>query len=231
MTFGFRGTRSITEATPRPSGPARSLQQRKNADQRRRSDMEPSKWSNRGKPLIAATALALGGAMTLSAGAADTSGDRTYMPDYCTNRDVNCVVPDGAAPPARAGAPASVGSAGSATSGSANTTAGSGTGTGGVPTVPAVPTLSGQVPSLPGPIPSLPAQVPTLSGQVPGLPAQIPSATSSASSPDIAPNPTTARTLGRSTGGAATGSSAGSGASGTSAGSGAAAAGGGAARR
>ncbi len=176
--------------------------------------------------LLAAIAAAVAGMLAAPAGnAADLSSERTYMPDYCSNRDVNCVVPDGPPPPLRGGAAAPLsgssasgnpGSAASGISGSSNT--GAGTGTGGVLTVPAVPTALGQVPSLPAQVPSLPAQVPTLSGQPPALPAQVPSTTSGGGAPNIAPNPNTARTLGRSSGGAS--GTFGTGASGTSTGGG-----------
>src|SRR5688500_14151660 len=43
-------------------------------------------------------ALAAGLACAAGAYAADTSTERTTMPDYCTQRDVNCVMPDNTTP-------------------------------------------------------------------------------------------------------------------------------------
>ena len=43
-------------------------------------------------------ALAAGLACAASAYAADTSTERTTMPDHCTQRDVNCVIPDNTTP-------------------------------------------------------------------------------------------------------------------------------------
>lgn len=59
---------------------------------------------------------------------ADASSERTSMPDFCSNRDVNCVVPDGAPPPARAAQPQAV-TPPTAGTASGSTATGSGTGT------------------------------------------------------------------------------------------------------
>ena len=117
-------------------------------------------------------------AVTSAAFGADSSTERTSMPDYCSNRGVNCVIPDG--PPVvrgRAGivtgsSPVITPPVGGSSSGTATA----------IPTVPSVPALPAQVPSLFGQAPGLPAQVPSLFGQVPTLPAQVPSATSGTTS-------------------------------------------------
>ena len=43
-------------------------------------------------------ALVAGLACAAGAYAADTSTERTSMPDHCTQRDVNCVIPDNTTP-------------------------------------------------------------------------------------------------------------------------------------
>lgn len=50
------------------------------------------------KTTLVAAALAFVAAAPL-ASAADASTERTTMPDVCSNRDVNCVLPDGPPPP------------------------------------------------------------------------------------------------------------------------------------
>lgn len=55
------------------------------------------------RSLRIAVALALAG--IAGAAAPATLTDRTTMPDFCSERDVNCVLPDGTPPPARAGVP------------------------------------------------------------------------------------------------------------------------------
>jgi hypothetical protein len=44
---------------------------------------------------LVAVATALGAATAIAAHGADSSTDRTSMPDSCSERDVNCVIPDG----------------------------------------------------------------------------------------------------------------------------------------
>ena len=100
--------------------------------------------------IVWAVALAVSGACTY---AADSSTERTTMPDFCSNRDVNCVIPDGPSPVRVFGAGAG-GVVPSLPVGS--------TSSGGATQVPAVPALSGQVPSLFGEVPALPGQVPTV---------------------------------------------------------------------
>ena len=53
-------------------------------------------------------ALALGAAMNSTAVAADTSEDPTSMPDYCSNLDVNCILPGTGQPVLRALPPTTV---------------------------------------------------------------------------------------------------------------------------
>jgi len=122
-----------------------------------------------------------------TAHAADAT-DRTAMPDFCSNREVTCVLPDGP-PPRRARGAAGLGDSTVVITppvGSTSTGAGSVGATPSVPSVPAlpgqVPSVTGGVPTLSGQVPALPAQVPTLSGSVPALPGQVPSATSGTAS-------------------------------------------------
>lgn len=120
------------------------------------------------------------------------STDRTTMPDFCSNRDVNCVLPDGAQPRVVTGGgtpttPVQTPTPPSAASGAPlgktpvvvppTTVPGVTTvltppvGTNGAtgPSVPAVPALPGGIPTLSGGIPSLPGAVPSLPGGVPSL--------------------------------------------------------------
>ena len=147
---------------------------------------------------------ALSGPVTRAADATD----RTAMPDFCSNRNVTCVLPDGPAPRLRARAPSPGDPSIVITAPVGSTSTGAG-GVGGTPTVPSVPALPGQVPSLPGgvpalsgQVPALPAQVPSLSGSVPALPAQVPSTTTSTTSAGTTSSSGgTASTTGTATGG------------------------------
>ena len=122
------------------------------------------------------------------------STERTSMPDYCSNRDVNCVLPDGAAPrivtgggtPALPNGPTLPTATPTATTATApanvrGATPFPSTTTGGVTTVVTPPaastsgTASASGPSVPA-VPALPGGIPTLSsGSGPSLPGGVPS--------------------------------------------------------
>lgn len=116
------------------------------------------------KPMLIAVAAALAAVTTAPlASAADASRERTTMPDFCSNRDVTCVLPDGAPPRA---APGTGKNAIVVTPPATPATApGLVGGTTATPTVPASP---GQAPSLGNTGPSLGNTVPALPSQVPG---------------------------------------------------------------
>ena len=75
---------------------------------------------------------AFAAALLAGAAFAADSGDRTSMPDGCSERDVNCVIPDGS--PRRRGDPER-NIVAPATKGSSTTNSGPATGSGGVPVI------------------------------------------------------------------------------------------------
>jgi len=84
-----------------------------------------------------------GGVATVQA--ADASTERSTMPDYCTNREVNCVLPDTPAP-IRSAVGATSATSGSASTATTTTTA---------PSTTASPTTSGPTQSIPGAAPAI----------------------------------------------------------------------------
>ena len=185
------------------------------------------------RTLILAIGAALA-ALTAPATRAADATDRSSMPDFCTQRDVNCVLPDGTrAGGAAYAAPSASGQstqpqnvvtpAGAASAGAGSNTAivipaidASGVTTVVTPPVgsPAGSTTAGptvpSVPALPGQVPSLPGAVPSLPGQVPSLSGQVPSLTTG----DSTTGTTSSTTSGGTTGTTASGTSTTTGASG-----------------
>lgn len=189
--------------------------------------------------------LSIAVAATLAAGAsavfAADSTDRTTMPDFCSNRDVNCVLPDGA-PPRVVGTPSTPTrpvtptqptqpSAGFTVRGTTGGTAAiiPPTGAGGVAIVITQPgtstpggTASGAItggttgssPNVPA-VPSLGGQVPSATGSVPSLSGGVPTATTGGTVSGSTSSGSTGATSTGATSSGSTGGSAGSATGGT----------------
>lgn len=166
------------------------------------------------KSMLAAITAAFAMSAGVPAGAADASTDRTHMPDFCSNRDVTCVLPDGgggAAPRPNVGA-GGTGLSGNAPPGATL----SGSGTASQPNVVVTPAIPSGVPS--GTTTATPT-VPS-AGQVPAPPGQIRSGPTVPNTTDTSVGATggtsggtSSNASGGTTGGIGTGTSSGTGGS------------------